>query len=504
MKKVKKFLALGLSLAIIFSVGLDSYALDRVNKIQGGDRYETAALIADKQTYDIAILVNSEKSLSDGLSASGLAGTLDAPILLTQKDIIPRDTFRKIVDLKKVYVIGGMQSISNKVISTLHDNGIEVKRIEGVDRIDTSLKVAKEIEKQKTVDKVALVNGYKDADAMSIAPVSVRDKMPIILTNGNSTTYDIKEKTTYIIGGTSSMSANIAKESKNTRFAGENRFKTNQLILKNFYGNQNEFFITDGHKLIDALTGSTLAKDNGIFLVGWDCDYTMLTDANKITELGGINEGILHDIYITIGESESYDQKDLFYAYKAATTWFCPDGNSPIMIGDSILADESLGVEISNTNFKHNGKSFFCFERSEYEPYFIVNKKDFNDAYLLNRSDNRLKKVIPYYSAVGLVDKNLKLSGDNKAYVLKYIENSGNDLDLDGFIYEEEPISGVGKYPYLVSYERTEKGYGKISKVYIVNRETGNVISHPDNKVQEDAYEKWVKNMEENNNNYFG
>lgn len=44
-------------------------------KLVGKDRYETAAMIADKMgDYETAILVNSDKSLSDGLSASSLSG----------------------------------------------------------------------------------------------------------------------------------------------------------------------------------------------------------------------------------------------------------------------------------------------------------------------------------------------------------------------------------------------------------------------------------------------
>ncbi len=70
-------------------------------KIYGKDRYETAAKIADKQTYETVILVNTEKSLADGLSVSGLSGATKAPILFTQQNKIPADTNRCLKNIKK-------------------------------------------------------------------------------------------------------------------------------------------------------------------------------------------------------------------------------------------------------------------------------------------------------------------------------------------------------------------------------------------------------------------
>ena len=304
--KVSKLIATSLlSLSLVVGSNLNSFATDNIIEIKGNNRYETAALIAEKQNYTSAILVNSDKSLADGLSASGISGVLNAPILLSSKDSIPKATSDKLINVSEVYIIGGENSISNKVETTLKSRGIEVKRIDGADRIQTSINVAKEIGKHKEIDTVALVNAYKDADAMSIAPVSVRDKMPIILTDGKTTTYDTNNKTAYIIGGTASMSNSIASDANKTRFAGSDRFSTNQTIVKKFYTNSNDFFISDGYKLVDALTGSTLAKNNGIVFVGFGSDISILKPANSLTIFGGINEGILHDIYGLYSEDEN-------------------------------------------------------------------------------------------------------------------------------------------------------------------------------------------------------
>lgn len=72
-------------------------------------------------------------------------------------------------DVKKVYIIGTEDSIGKSVENELKQKGIEVKRIGGNDRIETSYLIAKEIASIKPIDKVFITNGYTgEADAMSV------------------------------------------------------------------------------------------------------------------------------------------------------------------------------------------------------------------------------------------------------------------------------------------------------------------------------------------------
>lgn len=83
MKFRKKASAMILATALIVSSAITSYAGFMKEEIVGNNRYETAAKIADRMgEYSVAILVNGN-SIADGLSASGLAGKENAPILLT-------------------------------------------------------------------------------------------------------------------------------------------------------------------------------------------------------------------------------------------------------------------------------------------------------------------------------------------------------------------------------------------------------------------------------------
>ena len=84
-------------------------------EIIGSDRYDTAAKIVDKLgSYDTAVLVNATSTMSDGLSAAGLAGKENAAILLVKKDSIPKATMDRLSKVKKVYIIGGENAISQK------------------------------------------------------------------------------------------------------------------------------------------------------------------------------------------------------------------------------------------------------------------------------------------------------------------------------------------------------------------------------------------------------
>jgi len=265
--------------------------LSYIDEIKGEDRYETAGLIADEQEYDTAILVNSTKSLADGLSASGLAGVVNAPILLTTQDSIPQETQKRLEGIKKIYLIGSENAISKKIEEDLKLKGIEVKRLGGEDRYKTSYEVAKEISNLKDIDKILLVNGYKgEADAMSVSPVASRDGVPIILTNGEDIPFKTNGIETYVIGSTSVMSKKIEDKTNATRLGGIDRFDTNKKVIKHFYGQPTEFYLSKSHQLVDALTGSPLAKKHPIVLVNNGSDKSILEGAKKVTALGGIDE----------------------------------------------------------------------------------------------------------------------------------------------------------------------------------------------------------------------
>ena len=296
----KKASALALC-AVLLGTSIAPVSAATHEVIRGEDRYETAAKIAGQMgNYDTAILVNSDKSLADGLSASSLAGKENAPILLTSKDNLPAATEKKLEKVKKVYLIGGDAVISKKVESKLA--GKEVIRIDGKDRVDTSKKVA---ERLGGYDHAFVVNGFKgEADAMSVASVAARDKAPIILTDGKTMDGINKDAYHYIVGGEDIISDEIynyimdnVNDEKYDLLFGSDRYDTNRVVLETFYKDSTKLYFTTGDKLVDALTVSPLAKNNGVVLVGKGSNKNFMKDRATLVEVGKVPKDVIDEIF---------------------------------------------------------------------------------------------------------------------------------------------------------------------------------------------------------------
>ena len=273
-------------------------------EIVGSNRYETAAKVADRMgNYSTAVLVNGN-SIADGLSASGLAGKENAPILLVKKDAIPKETLQRLYKVKKVYIIGKENAVSGKVETSLKKSGITVKRIGGSNRIDTSIAVSKEI---GSYSKAFLVNGFKgEADAMSVSSVAARDKAPIILTNGNSNPGNKKSGVKYyVVGGDTVMGNSIQSLFGAERLSGSNRYTTNKVIVKKFYPNTDKLYFAKGDSLVDALTVSPLAKNSGLALVSENSDKTVFYNKENLVQVGGMNRNIVDKVLNSIYNEDS-------------------------------------------------------------------------------------------------------------------------------------------------------------------------------------------------------
>lgn len=272
--------------AVLLGTSIAPVSAATQTSIIGANRYDTAAKIADNMgNYDTAILVNADKSLADGLSASSLAGKENAPILLVKKDSIPKETLSRLQKVKKVYIIGGTAAVSSNVTNQLADK--EITRIEGSNRIETSENVAKLV---GNYDEAFIVNGNKgEADAMSVASVAARDKAPIILTNGTSSTQNKKSGVKYfVVGGEAVVSNSLVNKFGAVRLSGSDRYKTNRAVVQKFYPNPGKLYYTKGNPLVDALTVSSLAKNDGVVLVSPKSDNSILKGKNTV-QVGGMN-----------------------------------------------------------------------------------------------------------------------------------------------------------------------------------------------------------------------
>ena len=282
-----------------------------MNALTGANRYETAAKLAKNRNKNTVILVNADKSLADGLSASGLAGAVNAPILLVKNNKIPNETKEAIRNTKNAYIIGGTNAISNSVEKEINSLGIKTERIQGEDRIETSIEVSDKIAEITGKDNaVYLVNGFKgEADAMSIAPVAAKNKGQIILTNGKYMPINVSSDIpTYAIGGESVMSNEIVSDSSATRIGGKDRYDTNKKIISKFFANEKDYYVAKGDILVDALTTSAMGKP--VMLASERSDKSLIANADNVTAVGGISNKILTQIRDILDTSHTVGDTD--------------------------------------------------------------------------------------------------------------------------------------------------------------------------------------------------
>ncbi|MDI7817026.1 cell wall-binding repeat-containing protein [Clostridioides difficile] len=257
-----------------------------VKKLKGSDRFETAVKISQSgwEKSDTVVIVNGEdKSMVDGLTATPLASVKSSPILLSSNDKLPQKTVEEIKRLNpsKLIVIGGNNSMPNAVVESIKaiNSKISVQRIGGGTRYQTSINIAKEIDKTNNVNKLYIGAGNGEADSLSIASLAGKEKTPIMLTQKDGVDNEAEQfiksnkvSNIYFIGGVEKISNKaieqvgkiVDKDISKNRVAGQSRQETNAKVIDKFYSQSklDGVVVANQDKLIDALAVGPLAAKN--------------------------------------------------------------------------------------------------------------------------------------------------------------------------------------------------------------------------------------------------
>ena len=160
-----------------------------VKTLAGETQYDTAAaeaLAAYPSGCSTAVVASGE-SYVDALSATGLAGALDCPILLTGRDSLPDATADALsrLGVTRVVVVGGKAVVGTGAESALSAYG-PVERLWGDDQFDTQLAVYSYGAERGLWGATAVVASGSDiagrfADALSASPVAFKLKAPVFL-----------------------------------------------------------------------------------------------------------------------------------------------------------------------------------------------------------------------------------------------------------------------------------------------------------------------------------
>lgn len=163
-----------------------------VRRISGQNRYETAKKIGQEvrltsKNTDLAILVDG-RNFPDAISVSDLASERRVPILLTEADLLNKETKEALRDcnIKKLTIAGAEKSVSKNIEEKLKASIKDVDRIAGKDRYETSYLVAKELRsKIDNKNNMILVDGRNFPDGITVASLLSKYKSPILLTTGD-------------------------------------------------------------------------------------------------------------------------------------------------------------------------------------------------------------------------------------------------------------------------------------------------------------------------------
>lgn len=273
----KKLIVSVITLLILISFLPSGAEATGEERFGGSDRYGTAAILSQvgwKSGAEEVVLARGD-DFADALASTPFAAKIDGPILLTTGNSLKSSTAKEIKRLNagKVWVIGGPNAISDKVVNQLRNMNLKVERVAGKDRIQTSVNIANKM--GSSHQTAIVVNRDQFPDAIAIAPYAAKKKIPIILSEKSSlsstnSNFLKKVNKTYLIGGEAVLSNSLLRKVPNgERIAGGNRHVTSVRIAEKFFSGSEMPFITTGEDFADGLTGSVLAakRNQPILLV---------------------------------------------------------------------------------------------------------------------------------------------------------------------------------------------------------------------------------------------
>ena len=258
------------------------------SRIAGKTALDTMAKIVE-QAFPSAenVVLATQYGYWDALSANALAGSLNAPIMLSDFDSLPEQTVAQLKRLqaKTVYICGGTHVISKQVEQQLHQLGMRVVRYAGSEASDTATKIA--LNTETVSDTCFITTSWGYGDSMSVSSYSYAKHAPIFLTNMNgdidySTLDAIRAKGfkhIVLVGGTSVISAEVEDLVRSLgvsveRVWGETQYDTSLAFAKWATQDSKEpltIGISTGYGFTDALCGAALTgKAGGVMVLADD------------------------------------------------------------------------------------------------------------------------------------------------------------------------------------------------------------------------------------------
>lgn len=269
---------------------------ERVVRIWGGDRVDTAAAVAQHaaRTATAVVLVPAD---GDGgwrstLPAAGLLGVHSTTFVMTRRDRLDAAAQAELLRLfdgggggdsrRTVIIPGGADVSVSEGVEAQLARRFTVTRIAGPDAASTAARLADAIVSRSQATTVLVARGDDPADALSLAGPAARHGLPILFVGRDrvpAATCDWiaahPDTTRIIIAGGSAAVTSAVEERLRTcrgwlaeqvrrvdivRDAGDTRVGTSLAIARRWFPEARSFIVANGWRWPDAVAGGGLSR----------------------------------------------------------------------------------------------------------------------------------------------------------------------------------------------------------------------------------------------------
>ncbi len=267
-------------------VAAELAGVPRLPRISGATRFGTAAAVAQHGFPDGAstVFLATAADFADALAGAALAGSMGAPVLITEPTVLPgeiRDELQRLAP-SDVVILGGTGAIATSVEdAVVAATGATVRRLWGQDRFATAVEVSKEAY-GPGVGTVVIVNGLNYPDALAGAPAAVQLGAPILMVYEDRIPWVTRAELErlapseiVIFGGAGvvdetveSALAAFASSGSVTRVWGVTRYETATEIANRYFSSPlDRVYLATGEDFTDALTAAPVAGRLGVPLL---------------------------------------------------------------------------------------------------------------------------------------------------------------------------------------------------------------------------------------------
>ncbi|HSV93223.1 MAG TPA: cell wall-binding repeat-containing protein, partial [Desulfobacterales bacterium] len=179
-----------LSPAVVDGLVAAGISRQRIERVAGANRYETARDIAARLQAAAGpaagVIVASGRTYPDALAVAGYAARSNRPILLTEPDVLPPATKQALASVESTdtLIVGGTGAVSEAVATQLP----EPQRIGGADRYETAALIAEHAFSTGALsyNELLVATGEAFPDALAAGPYAAKRSATLILTRSQS------------------------------------------------------------------------------------------------------------------------------------------------------------------------------------------------------------------------------------------------------------------------------------------------------------------------------